>query len=358
MVGCFVIFTWSYFSTMIISGINKVLSVLFPTPISPVSPVDPVTPITPVDSGIEPIITHFNNLLGNILSHVGEFLNIPVLNDAVEYGFARVDTIISVGGLYIVLYGIFILAGCLLLFRYWNDGQYFWFKVLYFSSCIMFVLMIVAIFGNMTGGPIRFRYPLYFLAVLSSGLILHNIYMKITADNSKRTVVRVGSVILILSLICSLGVSSYYPSPNTLNGGYQTTQTELTGAETLLPLIEYDYSSTTGVHFKGMQRYVTALYNHLSLPYRDDTDYDAGLPYHFGYDTGASSLAESIRDGEKYVIVTEKDHDYYQAYYPQMMQHRYEPEDYEHLSVDSSLHYVYDNGGFGVYDVFLNLHFK
>ena len=234
-----------------------------------------------------------------------------------------------------------------------KDERYFYLKVVSLGAMVMLPLMFVALVGDVAGGWGRFKPPIYIAALLSCGFVLYRLYLKITADGIKNTAIRLGSIFLILSLVCGMSVYAFHPSPNTLKGGYQTTQTELTGAETLLPLIEYDYSSTTGVHFTGMQRYVTAFYNHLSLPYRDDTAYDEGLPYHFGYDTGASSLAENIRDGEKYVIVTEHDQEYYQAYYPQMMQYRYELEDYEHLSVDSSLHYVYDNGGFGVYDVFL-----
>lgn len=236
-----------------------------------------------------------------------------------------------------------------------KDGRYFYLKVVYLGAMAMLPLMLVALVGDVVGGWGRFKSPIYIAALFSCGFVLYRLYLKITAGGVKNTAIRLGSIFLILSLVCGMSVYAFHPSPNTLNGGYQTTQTELTGAETLLPLIEYDYSATTGVYFTGMQRYVTALYNHLSLPGRDDTAYDEGLPYHFGYDTGASSLVENIRDGEKYVIVTEKDREYYQAYYPHMMLHRYGPEDYEHLGVDAGLHYVYENGGFGVYAVYLNL---
>jgi len=356
MIGGFFTFTWSYFSNTIMSGINKVLSLFSPsvTPVDPVTPVTPVDLVTPVTSGGDPIISHINNLLGNVVSYFGDLLNIQLLNTAVEYGLVRVDTLLSIGGLYVILYGMFILAGFLLLFKYWKDERYFWIKVLYFSSCIMFAIMFVAIFGNVSGGPFRFRYPIYFLAVLSSGMILYNIYLKITYVGKKRFIMSIGTIFLILALICSMSIAYYHMSPRTMSGSYQTTQAELTGAETLLPLIGYDFSSTTSVHFRGMVRYVTAFYNHLDLPYRNDAaEIDDGLPPHFGYDTGVASVVDVMPDGEKYLIVTERDYKYYSAYFPEFVSYSlYNTIDYNHLCVDDGLHYMYSNGGFGVYGIF------
>ena len=367
----FFVHQWDFFSGTITSGINKVFEVFFNKegPAAPpvenpnINPSSPPTALVPdetipvggdaVDIGstiTQPPIEL--NFIDNILASIGDLLGVSSIRNAVEYGYS-IDTVFQIAGINIFVYLMLFISGCIFLWKYMKDERYFYLKVVYLGAIAMLPFMFVALVGDVVGGWGRFKYPIYIAALLSCGFVLYRLYLKITADGIKNTAIRLGSIFLILSLVCGMSVYAFHPSPNTLNGGYQTTQMELTGAETLLPLIEYDYSSTTGVHFTGMQRYVTAFYNHLSLPYRDDTAYDEGLPYHFGYDTGASSLAENIRDGEKYVIVTEHDQEYYQAYYPQMMQYRYELEDYEHLSVDSSLHYVYDNGGFGVYDVFL-----
>ena len=369
----FFVYQWPVFHGLIMSGINKVFGVLFkegpavpPVENPNINPSSPPSTLVPdatipvggdaVDIGstiTQPPIEL--NFIDNILASIGDFFGVSAIRTGVESGYS-IDTVFQIAGINIFVYGMLLVAGCIFLWKYMKDEQYFYLKFVYLCAVAMLPLIIVSIImGDSSGGWGRFKLPIYIVALLSCGFVLYRLYLKITSGGIKNTAMRLGSIFIILSLVCGMSVYAFHPSPNTLSTGYQTTQAELTGAETLLPLIEYDFSSTTGVHFSGMQRYVIALYNHLNLPPRDDTAYDDGLPYHFGYDKGSSSITENIRDGEKYVIVIEKDLEHYQAYYPQMMQYRYEPDDYNHLDFDVSINYMYNNGGFSVYDLYLRV---
>ena len=111
----------------------------------------------------------------------------------------------------------------------------------------------------------------------------------------------------------------------------------------------------------GLQRYVHAIYGSASTvgsnaygdtviisTDRGGTDYAEGVPHHFGYDTGIASLNELYGDGET-IFIVEKDKLLYQAYYPELMWDRWEPQDFEQLGMDKGLEYVYNNGGLEMY---------
>jgi len=207
----------------------------------------------------------------------------------------------------------------------------------------------------------RFLDEIYLAGIISAGLVVYLIYRKLSIRFEGRKIMIIILLLSILMAMCGLSIFTFHPSPYTLNTGYQTTQAEFTGAETLLPYIDYD-KNTTGIYFTGLQRYVSAIYGSAytvgSYAYGDfviistsrgGIDYADGVPYHFGYDLG-SSLSDNYGEGE-YIFIIEKDKKFYQAYYPEMMQYRWTPEDFDHLGMDGGLSYVYDNGGLEMYVV-------
>ena len=203
---------------------------------------------------------------------------------------------------------------------------------------------------------------IYIAALLSTGFVMYRIFLFITKSRAKVTFPRMLVIFLILIFVSGMSVTSFHPSPNTYNGGYQTTQTTYTGVETLLPLIDYDKNST-GIHLTSTQRYVNAIYGSASTvgsnaygdtviisTSRSSTDYADALPYHFGYDTGIASLNEIYGDGELFFII-EKDWEFYPAYHPERMDDYWSRWDFEHLNMDKGVGMAYNNGGLQLYTV-------
>lgn len=284
--------------------------------------------------------------------------SVDLFQQATDYGFS-LDTVFRIAGINLFIYGMFLVAFLFLLRYHWKDERYFLFKVLFICAIFIGGMMVIAAVGNFGGGYLRFRIPIYIVSLLSSGFVLYKIASTFSGHKAAVSVKRLGAVFLILMFVGGVSVMSFHPSPYTLNIGYQTTQTEFTGAETLLPYIDYD-KNTTGITFTGLHRYVSAIYGseytvgsyaygdyHIITALRGGTNYADGVPYHFGYDLG-SSLSDNYGEGE-YIFIIEKDTKFYQAYYPEMMQYRWTPDDFDHLGMDGGLSYVYDNGGLEMY---------
>ena len=324
MFGSFFTWYWSFFGNTIISGIKLIFE---------------STSIE--ERGIGSTVSAFQN--------------------SGDIGYI-ITTGLEIAGINIFIYGMLVVAGIIFLLKYWGNERYFFLKVLYAFAVVVGGMMVVAAVGDFGGGYLRFKQTIYIAALLSTGFVMYRIFLFITKSRAKVTFPRMLVIFLILIFVSGMSVTSFHPSPNTYNGGYQTTQTTYTGVETLLPLIDYDKNST-GIHLTSTQRYVNAIYGSASTvgsnaygdtviisTSRSSTDYADALPYHFGYDTGIASLNEIYGDGELFFII-EKDWEFYPAYHPERMDDYWSRWDFEHLNMDKGVGMAYNNGGLQLYTV-------
>lgn len=287
---------------------------------------------------------------------------VELLNTATDFGYG-IDTVFRIAGINIFIYGMLLLAGIIFLIKFWKDEKYFLMKALFVCTLFIGCVVAVSMLGDFSGGSGRFLRVLYITGILSCGFILYHLYKLLSQSNIRKRILHVGVIFVIIVAVYFVSVLSLYPSPLTYNAGYQSPQTLTTAAETLLPRIDYSNAETTGIHFTGLQRYVGALYGspynvgsyeggtyHMISTSRGGTDSSDMVPYHFGYDTGSTSLADAYADGT-YIFIIDKDKRFYQAYYPELIQFRWTPQDFKQLSVDKGLHSVYNNGGMEMYIV-------
>ena len=283
---------------------------------------------------------------------------VDLLSSASSYGYS-IDTVFQIAAVNILLYALTFVALFLLFSKRKNINYKQLWVVVIFGFFILGITALCA-FGAFNFSYGRFLQSFYLVLIIGTGFALSHIIKKDKDEKRLESVVKTTILMAVLILIAILSVYSYYPSPNTYNSGYQTTQTEYTGVETLLPLIDYNKNST-GIHLLGLQRYVGAIYGVASAvgsnaygdtlsisTNRGANDYSDCLPRHFGYDTNIESLNELYGVGET-IFIIEKDRKYWQAYYPELIWDRWTPQDFEHLGMDSGLEMVYNNGGLEMY---------
>lgn len=281
-----------------------------------------------------------------------------LLSTASSYGYS-IDTVFQIATVNIILYALTFAALFFLFHKRKNISYRLLWAVVIFGFAILGITALCA-FGAFDFGYGRFLRSFYIVLIIGSGFVLSHLISNNEKKKRLKSIVKPTLLMVVLVLIAISSVYLYYPSPNTLNPGYQTTQMEYTGAETLLPLIDYNKNST-GIHMTGLQRYVHAIYGSASTvgsnaygdtviisTNRGGTDYAEVMLHHFGYDTGIASLNELYGDGEN-IFIVEKDRKYYQAYYPELMWDRWELQDFEQLGMDKGLEEVYNNGGLEMY---------
>lgn len=281
-----------------------------------------------------------------------------LLSTASTYGYS-INTVFQIATVNIILYALTFVALFLLFHKRKNINYRLLWAVVIFGFVILGITALCA-FGAFDFGYGRFLRPFYLVLVIGSGFVLSHLISTNEEKKRLKPIVKPALLMVVLILIAISSVYSYYPSPNTFNQGYQTTQTMYTGAETILPLVDNSKNST-GITFTSLQRYVSAIYGSASTvgsnaygdtiiisANRGETDSAEALPHHFGYDTGIESINEAYSAGE-IIFIIEKDREFYQAYYPEIMCDRWTPLDFEQLNLDTGLRKVYYNGGLEMY---------
>lgn len=380
LVTAFFTYHWGRFGSMIVSGFSAILG-LFTSPDSASTEIPPSPELEQnitVDSGnvggnvgstINGNISLSGNTAGsNTVSELLAESNIDVfgkgganfitdtlggtlsfVEKAFDYGYG-IDTIFQIAGINILIYGMFFITGIILLLKYWKSNEYFFLKVFYLVALAVVALVFIAAVGDFTGEYTRFVYILYILALISSGFILYRVFSIFTNSWKKMTTIRIGVIVVVLMLICSLSVISFHPSPYTMTGGYQEPQTQYTGIETFYPYMDNcNYQTTKGITFLSLQRHVVATFGPSMSKYEGYTPNNV-LPYHFGYDKGIDSVSV-IYPQSTYIILNNMDEEYYDVYFPRMKIARWTNNDYSHFSFDTGVFSVYSNNGLNIYVV-------
>ena len=290
-------------------------------------------------------------------SNAGELLSFASI--AMGYGF-DVLTILKMGTINLFIYACLVIGGLYYLLKCFkqNKGQYFGYIYTFIGllgiATLAFMVMDIGFKYS------RFLDEIYLGGIISAGLVLYLVLKGLSRHFSKHKVVLFCISICILIGVCGSSIVTIYPSPMSMDIGYQSTQLEFTGAETILPYINYE-KNTTGIQMTGLQRYAHAIYgvaNTVGNNYGDNqylissskifSEYAEQVPYHFGYDTGIDSLNCLYESGDT-IFITETDKEYYKTYYPILMWDRWSPNDFEHLTMDKGLAYIYNNGEFTMY---------
>lgn len=291
--------------------------------------------------------------------NAGELLSFA--SDAAGYGF-DVLTILQMGAINLFIYLCLVIGGLYYLLRCFkqNKGQYLGYLYAYVG--LLGVATLAFMVMNIGFKYSRFLDEIYLGGIISAGLILYLVLKEIRRHSAKESIVSITIIICILMAVCGVSVATVHPSPTSLSGGAQTTQQEYVGVETIITLIDYNKNST-GIHMTGLQRYVSAIYgsertvgsnkygnNIIISTERSGTEYSKPVPYHFGYDTGMDSLNELYENGDT-VFIIEKDKQYYQAYYPELIADRWGQQDFKQLEMDKGLDKVYNNMGMEIYQI-------
>ena len=356
-VTSFVMYQWDRFGWTIIAGFSSLLDGLSQHSSTTLSS----SPSQMVGETLSPIVNNDVNIGSTVEEIIAEsnvngqgkygadFLtdtlegSLSFIDKAFDYGYS-IDTIFQIAGINILVYGLFFLTGLIILIKYFKSSEYFFLKVFYIIASAVVIVTIVASVGDFIGGYTRFTYILYILALISSGFVLYRIFSIFTNSGKKITTTRLGIIVVLLMLICSLSVISFHPSPHTLQGGYQEPHTEYIGIETFYPyMVNCDYKTTKAVHFSAMQRHIVAIFGPSESEY-DGTSRNDMPPYHFGYNRGIDSVSE-LYDDQTYIIMNKRDEEYYDAYFPHMKEIRWTDSDYAHFGFDNGVNRVYSNDG-------------
>lgn len=315
---------------------------------------------------------HGSNLVQGILSistiseeelagrGIGKLYNSAT--NAMDYGYG-VDTILRIGSINIFIYLCLIICSLYCIRHYINRNTDHSVRYLYTFGGVLMLSTLCLLVIQIGFKYSRFLDEIYLIGIISAGLVIYVVSKRIISKLSCRKVVPVLLIVCILMAVCVLSLISFHPSPFTNNPGYQTTQNEFTAAETILPLIDYN-KMVTGITLTGLQRYVYAIYG---SPYtvtsnaygnesvivstkRSGVAYSSQVPVHFGYDTGANSLANHYGRGDS-IFITERDKKFYEEYYPEIVKYRWTQQDFKQLTMDIGLERVYNNGGTEMYYV-------
>ena len=328
-ISLFILWSWSMFGTGIVGGVLSVLTVF-------------------EDVG--------NREVGKLSSFA---------SDAVNYGYS-IDTILQIGIINIIIYGLFIFGMCLYLLKYRVNKNYSKIGILFLLAGILVAVTGVLIFIDIGFRFSRFLDEVYLLAIIFAGFFLYQIgatlqkWRKIL-DNRKVFV-----ILLVISLvICGFSVVSFHPSPFTKEDSSQDTASTDRAMETLLPRINTDYN-ISGIYFSYPNRYRNIQESMTSSAYTtywyDENGtvasaYGTGIldgasitlpPYHFGYDTVDET--GMLYDISSYLLLFERDLAHYLLVIPELQEFRWNHTDFIHLdSSDSSVIKYYNNGEFKSY---------
>lgn len=145
------------------------------------------------------------------------------------------------------------------------------------------------------------------------------------------------------------GLLALYPSPYILSSGWQNTHSEVEGL-----LFSYDHRDVT-VPLTGISA-APGRFSHALLPPEERVTQklplyleDQIVPYRFGYDVNSS--VSSIYSCETDIIITQKDKRMYLDVFPEIEGIRYTRQDFDRLSIDPALHFLYSNGEFDYYKI-------
>lgn len=287
-------------------------------------------------------------------------------SDAINYGYS-VDTILQIGSINIIIYGLFISGVCLYLLKFRTNKNYS-------KAGILFLLagILVAVTGGLFFIDIGFRFSrfldeVYLLAIIFAGFFLYHVGITLQKRSKILDNRKVFAILLVIMLvICGLSMISFHPSPFTKSDSSQDTVSTYMAMKTLLPRINTDYTSS-GVYFTYPHRYRHILESMTSSSYTTyrydengtvvtvvaDSNIYNGMsmnivPYHFGYDS-INSLG-MLYDSPSYLFLFERDLAHYQFVYPEMQEQTMSILDFKRVdSCDLSVNKYYNNGEFRSY---------
>ncbi len=335
----FILVHWDTFGHTILKYVSttfsKILEVIMPSPVTPTVPVTPPvsSPVT-----ITELLTpsHYDSMFAYLSQ---------LYITATSYGIT-IDVAIRSVLIGIFIYGLFIIA-IIIYLRYLKGKTEYHFISLFSIYGIALIILTLGLYLVNASGHTRLVPHIFMIAVVFSGFVISQIYSKLGGCWGVNSRKRLWTIFCILLIVCLLSVISFHPSPFTMNGGSQTSEAEYIGTETILQYVDSP-PDIIGVHFTSINRFIATIYG--SSPY-GDTMSNAVAPRHFGYDSGKISLVDSVDSTVGHLIITDKDLEYYPTYVPQLVVDRYTETDYLHLTMDNGLEYVYNNGGFRMYDV-------
>lgn len=328
-ISLFILWSWSYFGGRIVDGVLSVFTVF-------------------EDVG--------NREAGTLSSFT---------SDATNYGYS-IDTILQMGSINIIIYGLFLFGVCLYLLKFRTNKNYS-------KTGILFLLagILVAVTGGLFFIDIGFRFSrfldeVYLLAIIFAGFFLYQTGITLQKRSKILDNRKVFAILLIIMLVvCGFSIVSYHPSPFTKSDSSQDTVSTDKAMETLLPRINTDYN-ISGIYFFYPYRYRQIQESMNSASYTTYTYGENGTvisaygtsiyngdsitpqPAHFGYDTvDETGMLYNI---PSYLFLFEKDLAHYLLVMPELQEYRWSSTDFMHLdSSDSSVNKYYTNGEFRSY---------
>ncbi len=203
--------------------------------------------------------------------------------------------------------------------------------MLYSPIIVMSITTIAFYFLNLFG-PTRYLVYIVYFTLIISGFYIYK-FMKNVKNH--KTIITSVSAILILVLFIN-GTFTVYPSDYTLQTSRQSTKSELMGITWFL------YNMDVENHFSSITTDPTKMIRYCGL--KNIRLHKEEVPYHFGYNN-STSLAESY-NRTSYLIITEKDKQFYVDVFPNLAKDRWAPNDFVKLNYDRNLGKLYTNGEF------------
>lgn len=222
------------------------------------------------------------------------------------------------------------------------------------------LVMLVFAFGvlylvNLPFGPERLMIYIMMMCAIFSGYILYYLIVKVrNSILSYQKLSTLAFIFLMLILLFTFSITTFFPSPYKHGSNWQITQSELSGIEWFFNSKDQGKTYTS---FISLFRYAHLLLTPEEISGRNDNLFantipeNLKLPYHFGYDNNLT-LGDSYQQ-EVYVIFREQDRVFYQDVLPGMAKYRYEPADFPKLEQDSTLVRIYSNSGVDAYLIYI-----
>lgn len=162
-------------------------------------------------------------------------------------------------------------------------------------------------------------------------------------------------IFFIVVVLVALSVHSaaiLYTSPYIYMDNWQITRTEIAGMD------HFIHNKDTSIDTTGMSimpgQFALFLLTQDELVGRQDILTPRGMireelrpPWHFGYDN--YSTLGRLYAKNTYMVLTSRDKSIYRDIHPRMAEIRFTPQDFERLKKDSTIDYIYSNGGLDTY---------